>query len=1064
LDFVAHVLLVEDSPGDASLVRSMLGDAGATLDVRWVRSLAEAGEALSEGAPSLVLVDLGLPDATGLEALDALLRATPADVPVVVLTGDADETVGPTAIARGAHDFLRKSDLDSASLARCVRYALSSQSTAAALRLVEGPLRGLFGSAVALAFIAADGTILEVNAGFEHLVGHGRRDVVGTTLADLAVPRERDRMNAALTPPSAAVQHPVEGVLRRADGGEAVVRFSAVPAGTQEAARACWAVLFQDLTEQRRAEGAARARSRLLDAVGEAVVAVDAGWRLTYLNAAAERLFQVVAEQSVGRPFDVLVRSSEIARLPATGLAEHQPPLRLATALDGPDGSVEVHLTVTPTPDDAGLIDGWIAVFVDVTERRGMQRQLAYQALHDGLTGLANRTLLMERLEAALRHREAGAGGLALLFLDLDEFKAINDTYGHDVGDAVLQAVANVLVWTVRPGDLVARLGGDEFVICCDDLADPDDGPRVAERITAALRRPLAVAGREILVSASIGLAEVAPEASPLPQGATLLTQADAALQQAKHRGRRRTEVFDDALRASLDRRVRLRRDLLAAPEEQLAVHFQPQVRLSTGTLIGFEALLRWHHPDLGAISPVEFIPIAEETGFILPLGRLVLERSVAQLGRWRSTRPEAGLTMSVNLSARQLGDATLVSFVADLLEREGVDPGALCLEITESVLMEDAQASVRRLRELKTVGVKLAVDDFGTGYSSLAYLRRFPIDWLKIDREFVRNLGASPEDAMIVASVTRLGASLHLEVLAEGVETEEHRDELARLGCDHGQGFLWSRPMAAEDLDELVSRAPAAWEPASARSEPMEDPGASPVSLSTDEVVSVLRHELANPVTVIQAYTELLREGGHGTDERLFEEAVQAIDRSTDAIQELLGALNDLRGLGNGTLRLERERVDIAELIRETMVDLVHLLGGHDARMVVDAGSDPSAAVDAARIRQVLVNLLTNAVRYTPPGTAIEVEVSTLGEYLQVVVADDGPGIPADKVGMLFRKFSRLERWGDGTGLGLFLSRGLARAHGGDLRYAVGPRGGSRFVLTLPRAAALVPTTETAR
>jgi diguanylate cyclase (GGDEF)-like protein/PAS domain S-box-containing protein len=697
---------------------------------------------------------------------------------------------------------------------------------------------------------------------------------------------------------------------------------------------------------------------------------------------------------------------------------------------------------------DDPAVRGVVVTSRDVTERVRMQERMEHQALHDPVTALPNRALFMDRLGLALTRAERAQDGVAVIVLDIDGFKVCNDTYGHAVGDEVLAAVGSRVQAAVRPEDTVARTGGDELAVCCENVRNREVAEDIAARINAALGSPVQTSGGPVPVSVSIGVAVIGPGAG-VDAGAAL-RNADAALSLAKDRGRHRVEVFSEELHAQVQRRTRLRNDLaVALHEEQLTVFYQPQVQLSTGRLIGFEALVRWIHPELGFIGPDEFIPIAEETGLILPLGRFVLDAACRRLASWQASCPDVALSMAVNLSARQLEDPGLSAYLLGVVTATGIDAGALCLEITESVVMERAEESEQQLHRLKACGVQLAVDDFGTGYSSLSYLKRFPLDWLKIDREFVQGLRDSAEDRVIVASVLRLAASLGLDVLAEGVETSFQRDELAALGCDYGQGYLWSRPLPADELDELVAAAGApVWEPAEVehRATVLDEEE----SANIDEVLAVLRHELANPVTVIQGYTELLLTSGEGAGggEHL-RGALDAISRSTAGLQSLIVALTDLRAIGAGSITLERLPVDLGALVGEILAELADTLSAHPA--TVDLAGLVCTAGDARRLRQILVHLLTNVGRHTPPGTPVEVAVTAHADRCEVVVADRGTGIPPDQAGQLFRKFSRLGG-SEGAGLGLFLSRGLARAHGGDLQHRARAGGGSEFVLSLPR------------
>jgi diguanylate cyclase (GGDEF)-like protein len=395
----------------------------------------------------------------------------------------------------------------------------------------------------------------------------------------------------------------------------------------------------------------------------------------------------------------------------------------------------------------------------------------------------------------------------AVLFLDLDRFKWINDSLGHAAGDELLVKVAARLAEAIRPGDSVARFGGDEFVILCDDLDGDWEALGIAQRVNAALGTHFSVEGRDITVTASLGIATTGQSSAYTAD--SLLRDADAAMYRAKERGRNRIEAFQGGMRARAVERLEVETDLRRALErDELRVYYQPVVRLAGAAMLGVEALVRWQHPERGLMAPAEFIPVAEETGLIQPLGAYVLGESCRQVAVWNRAHPDrAPLSVAVNLSARQMSAADLTRLVITALNDSGLDPGLLCLEITESVLMEDVSASRNVLQSLKELGVRLGIDDFGTGYSSLLYLRRFPVDFLKVDRSFVSGLGENSEDGAIVAGVLGLAHALGVGAIAEGVEQPEQADKLALMGCEQAQGYLWSRPLPPKELEASFER-----------------------------------------------------------------------------------------------------------------------------------------------------------------------------------------------------------------------------------------------------------------
>ncbi len=447
--------------------------------------------------------------------------------------------------------------------------------------------------------------------------------------------------------------------------------------------------------------------------------------------------------------------------------------------------------------DDAGRAYRMAGSLTDITERKLAEEQLLHDAFHDSLTNLPNRALFADLLSRSLGRAQRRADyRFAVLFIDLDRFKVVNDSLGHTVGDELLRAITRRIERCVRPGDTVARLGGDEFTILVDDIGSPSDATRVADRIQRELTQPFSVSGHEVFTSASIG---IALSASGYEEADDLLRDADIAMYRAKALGKARYEVFDTAMHARAKALLELETDLRRAIERnELRLHYQPVVSLETGCIAGFEGLVRWQHPQRGLIGPAAFVPIAEETGLIIPIGRWVLQEACRQMRQWQDRFPALrDLTISVNLSGKQFAQARMVDDVGQALKESGVAPGRLRLEITESVVMENAPSAMAMIDQLRELDVKIDIDDFGTGYSSLSYLQRFEVDHLKIDRSFVSNIGSDKgENKEIVRTIVTLAKHLGMDAVAEGVETPYQLETLRELGCQRVQGYLFAEPV----------------------------------------------------------------------------------------------------------------------------------------------------------------------------------------------------------------------------------------------------------------------------
>jgi diguanylate cyclase (GGDEF)-like protein/PAS domain S-box-containing protein len=478
-----------------------------------------------------------------------------------------------------------------------------------------------------------------------------------------------------------------------------------------------------------------------------------------------------------------------------------------------PDGSVVwASLSVSVVRGLDGNAMYQIGQLEDITDRKALADRLAYEAAHDSMTGLSNRSNFTDRVTLALAQRQRNRM-VAVLFIDLDHFKVVNDSLGHALGDELVVTVAQRLRSAIRPGDVIARFGGDEFVVLCDNLSGLEGVTALADRLLATVADPISLTTDEVFVTASIGIAVTSGDAT----AETLLCHADAAMYQAKNDGRARAVVFEPDQHGSAMTALRTGTDLhRALQRDELVVHYQPIVELRTGRVIGFEALVRWNHPERGFLGPDEFIHFAEETGLIVPIGAWVLETACRQTARWQALRnPEIAappLVINVNLSPRQLAEPTLASTVARIIADTGIDANAVCLELTENALMQNVESTIDAMRALRNMGVHLSIDDFGTGYSSLSYLKRFPVEALKIDRSFIDGLGREHEDTSIVEAIVTLAHALGLTAVAEGLETATQLEALRVIGCDFAQGYLLGHPLPAEIVGDHPADDLTAW------------------------------------------------------------------------------------------------------------------------------------------------------------------------------------------------------------------------------------------------------------
>ncbi|MGH2791520.1 MAG: putative bifunctional diguanylate cyclase/phosphodiesterase [Actinomycetota bacterium] len=668
--------------------------------------------------------------------------------------------------------------------------------------------------------VEADTTIRYQSPSIEHVLGYAADQLVGTKLSDLFHPDELDQVtdfhNEFITRP-ANTSARIEYRLRHADGSYRHVDNVRTNLLDNPDVRGI-VINTRDVTDDKRsADALSESEERLrflVEHVPSVVYTAETGsdGRWLYVSPQIESLLGFTAEEWMADPErwwkqlhpddrgavlddeEALLSSSEVR----SGAIEYRMKTR-----DGRTVWVNDDQVVIRNEDGEALhLSG---VLSEVTDRKVLELQLQHQAFHDSLTGLANRALFADRVEHALQRAERSGEQVAVLFLDLDDFKTVNDSLGHEAGDELLVAVAARLRRCLRPSDTIARLGGDEFAILLE-AESVDSASMVAERTVKAIEEPISLGDREVVIHASVGI-ELGD--SRQHSAGDLLRNADVAMYVAKSGGKARFEVFDSSMHQAAVQRLEIKADLQRAlVDREFVVHYQPIVGLQESGVLGMEALIRWQHPQRGLMAPMDFIPVAEETGLIVPIGRWVLREAAFQAKRWQAASPHGdAFTMSVNVSARQLMRAEIVDEIASVLRESGIPPRTLTLEITESVLMNDRNAAITKLHQLKELGVRVAVDDFGTGYSSLGYLSSLPIDILKIDKSFIDRVATGVEDSAIAQAVIKLGNSLKLTVVAEGIEAVEQATALRAMRCHRGQGFYFSEPLDAKGVDDLLVR-----------------------------------------------------------------------------------------------------------------------------------------------------------------------------------------------------------------------------------------------------------------
>lgn len=684
-----------------------------------------------------------------------------------------------------------------------------------ALRESETLYRATFDQAASgIVHVDLEGKYIQVNQKFCDIVGHTRKELTKLKFQDITYPEDLER-DLGLVQKLRAGKIPTFTMEKRyihKDGHIIWVNLTASLVRTSTGEPKLFIAVIDDITKRKEAEAALRRSEERYRALAEAahdiIFISNKDGKLEYINSVAADHFGHKPTAVIGETLDKVFPAGftshckqSLKQVFGTGEPVYNETFAPFT---GKNSEMWLGTWLTPIKAEDDSVNAVLGIARDITKRKRDEETIRYMAYYDPLTRLPNRVLLNDRLTLAMAQAHRKDELLAVLFLDLDNFKTINDTLGHAVGDELLQGVAQRLQSCLREGDTIARLGGDEFTLLLPQITSSDDAVRVSQKVIEAFGAPFVLADRELHITTSIGIALYPTDGDTAE---ALLKNADTALYRAKEHGRNNYQLYTPAMNARALERLAMESSLRKALEKnEFTLCYQPQVELKTGTIIGMEALVRWRHPELGLILPMQFIPLTEETGLIASLGQWVLSEACRQNKAWLDAG-FAPMRIAVNLSARQFQDENLVRTVEQALAESGLSSKYLALEITESVVMKDVVAATRTLRKLKQIGIQVHIDDFGTGHSSLSYLKKFPIDVLKIDHSFVCDITTDPGDAAIATAIITLAHSLKVKAIAEGVETREQMELLRALGCDAMQGFVFSRPLAANEATKLLKR-----------------------------------------------------------------------------------------------------------------------------------------------------------------------------------------------------------------------------------------------------------------
>ncbi len=813
------ILVADDTQDNLDLMEALLASEGFE-DVRMVSSGQKALELLSVcNDVGVILMDMMMPGMDGMEACRRITSSKEwGHIPVIIVTGGAlrhNEAVRKS-FAAGAMDFVTK-PINEVELFMRIHSALAlyrerviRYHKTCELEESEEKFRITFNQApVGIANVDVDGRFLLVNLRLCEMTGYGEDELLHHPFPEIFEPQSRRRHQQQLKQfmDAGMGYHAYELPLVHKDGRTIWSRLTLSPMKDVSGVPKYFIFIIEDITERKNSEDNLRLAATVFEGSAEAIIITDAEANVLKVNSAFTSMTGYQDHEIVGQNPRLLnsgTHGVEFYRnmwsvLSDTGQWQGEIWNRRKNGDIFP-----AWLTLCSVRNSSGQLTNYVGISRDITLRKEAEERINYQASHDSLTGLPNRSLFHDRLAHALVHASREKHQLAILFLDLDRFKIINDTLGHAVGDFLLQSVVKRLTSRTRETDTLARWGGDEFIVLLERIKENQEAAITARRLLDLLAEPFCVQGQEVFITGSIGISLFPKDGEDVQ---TLLRNADIAMYRVKDLGKNDYKFYTASMNANALEQMKVESELRhALARDEFVLHYQPRIDVVTGKIVGAEALIRWNSARRGLLWPRDFIPQAEENGCIVPIGEWVLRTACLQCREWQAVT-EQPFKMSVNISTHQFKKDDITAVVARILKETGLAPDLLELEITEAVMMENMDKAINTLHALSELGVKVSIDDFGTGYSSLGYLKRFPIGALKIDQSFVRHIPANPDDTAIAMSIISLGKTLKLKVVAEGVETVDQLSVLRNYRCDEAQGYLFSHPMEANLLSEAMNK-----------------------------------------------------------------------------------------------------------------------------------------------------------------------------------------------------------------------------------------------------------------